>query len=224
MADETFDKVESQKTTTEDEKTQIDADKKPDGGDAGKKPDSADPHGTKKEDETQEQFYQRQLKEKDELIKRREGEAHNYRKEAQELREKVREKQPEQVEEKKPEAERPKTDGEADKFRELRIEMALGSIKDPNKKKLVELELRSLNFGESAEEVMAAVDRAEAIVDAPYLRRAAMKRGSDHAQDVEAASFSDHGTHSRGDRSERALHPEAAATIAEARRQMPKSK
>ena len=210
MPEETSDKVESQKTTPENEKAPED-----------KKSESADPHGTKKEDETQEQFYQRQLSEKDELIKRRQGEAEHYRKEAQSLKEKAKEKAPEQVEE-KPDVQ-PAKDGD-DKFKKLRVEMALNAIKDVNKRKLVELELGSLNFGDDADAVMSAVDRAEAIVDAPYLRRAAQKRGRDHRMDVEAASYADQSTHSRGDQGENALHPEAAALIAEARRQMPKSK
>lgn len=216
MADETNVNVETQKTTTGDENTQTDANKNDNGNGAGNEADKG--KSQKKPDETQEQFYQRRIQEAEDLARRRTGEAEHYRKEAQRLRDKPAEANvpdASKVEEKK--EERPVQQA-VDETKKLRIEMALGAIKDPNKRALVKMELDGLSFENSSEAVMSAVEKAESIVDAPYLRRVAQKRGEDHMRDVEIAGQSDVGTHGQGSKSDNAIHPEAAATIAEARR------
>lgn len=213
MADDTNVNVETQKTTTEDGKTQTDAGNG--GGDGNGK--AADVTSTKKDDETETDYYKRRAEEAEALARRRTGEAENYRKEAQALRKQTPDNQTADKTVPADADPQPKA-AEADESKKIRVEVALAGIKDENKRKLVEEELSTMNYGNSLDEVMAAMSKAEDIVDAPYLRRVAQKRGEDHARDVDVAAHADAGAHGRGTKADNALHPEAAATIAEAKR------
>jgi hypothetical protein len=100
--------------------------------------------------------------------------------------------------------------------------MALGSIVDPNKRKLVEIELAGMNYGDSPEEILTAVRKATDLVDAPFLRRVAQKSAEELKNDAQIASAGAGGS-GRASKNEDGPNPEAKAIIEEARRQMRQS-
>lgn len=191
MADEIIVDPKTQKDGTGDEKTQT---VEPQDTKQGEHREYVPPK--QNDGESDADYYKRRAEAAEAHAKTRAGEAHHYRTEYQKI----------------------KNNGEQPQvatMKQVRVETLLNSIKDPNKRKLVEAEIGILPYGESPEEVNAAFQKALDVVEAPLLRQALQKRGQQHMSDLEIATTGGGSSYNNGDRQESTLHPEAQAIINE---------